>query len=73
VEATGSNIRVRFTESTAKAFLLIHVLVHELGHHHDQMTTQKRRQASRGEAFAEAYAREHEDRIISLYCRHFDL
>src|SRR5262249_3859540 len=27
-----------FTESTVQAFLLVHVLVHELGHHHDCMT-----------------------------------
>lgn len=62
---------VQFDESSAKAFLLVHVLVHELGHHHDRMTTRSKREASRGEQYAESYAREHEDEIIRLYQKAF--
>lgn len=71
VEVDGNRIRVSFTESTARAFQVIHVLVHELGHHHDRMTTRARRQACRGESYAEAYARQYEDQVITLYQRQF--
>src|SRR5262249_26227754 len=37
-----------FTESSAQAFLLVHVLVHELGHHHDRMTSPGQRNVTRG-------------------------
>ena len=33
---------VRWTETTAKAYQLLHVFLHELGHHHDRMTTRSR-------------------------------
>src|SRR5579871_6690045 len=36
----------KFEESTARAYQLLHVLLHELGHHHDLMTTRSRRWAS---------------------------
>lgn len=29
----------KFTEATVRAFQLLHILLHELGHHHDRMTT----------------------------------
>lgn len=62
---------VHFTEESARAFLLIHVLVHELGHHHDRMTTKRRRCCGRGESYAESYARQHEDEIIAAYQKAF--
>lgn len=68
----GEKIAVRFTPAAARAFALIHVLVHELGHHHDRMTTRSRRQVARGEPYAEAYARRHEDEILARYRREFD-
>jgi len=64
-------IQVHFTEETARAFLLIHVLVHELGHHHDRMTTRSQRQTARGEGYAEAYARRYEDEVLARYQRMF--
>jgi hypothetical protein len=60
-----------FTESTAHAFLCVDILVHELGHHHDRMTSPGRRHATRGEPYAEAYARRFEDVIWPAYCRVF--
>jgi hypothetical protein len=60
-----------FTESTAQAFLLVHVLVHELGHHHDRMTSPRQRDFTRGERYAEDYAKRYEDAIWPAYCRVF--
>lgn len=60
-----------FTPATVQAFLLIHVLIHELGHHHDCMTSPKQRFTPRGERFAEEYAQRHEAVIWSGYCRAF--
>lgn len=39
---------LRWTEAQARGFMLLDVLVHELGHHHDRMTT-RGRSAPRGE------------------------
>lgn len=72
-ETWNGQIIVRFTAETARAFLLTHVLVHELGHHHDRMTTRSRRNASRGEGYAEAYARRNEDVVIRRYRKEFSL
>ncbi len=47
--------------------MLVHILVHVLGHHHDRMTTRSRKSTARGESFAERYAREHEDEILTRY------
>ena len=32
-------VHLLWTEATARAFQLLHILLHELGHHHDRMTT----------------------------------
>lgn len=64
-------IRIDFTAGSARAFLLVHVLVHELGHHRDLMTTRSRRGVCRGEGYAEAYARRNEDEIILRYRQAF--
>lgn len=62
-----------FTEDTARAYQLLHILLHELGHHHDRMTTQNQRRTGRGEPYAEAYALVHEARIWDAYRAAFDL
>lgn len=64
---------VKWTEGQARAFQLLHVFVHELGHHHDRMTTKSQRESARGEPFAEAYARQHGDAIWSEYARLFEI
>ncbi|NQU75569.1 MAG: hypothetical protein HQ546_04540 [Planctomycetes bacterium] len=61
-----------FDERTAKAFQLVHVFVHEMGHHHDMMTTRPQRAPARGESYAEEYARKHEDEILQKYWRYLD-
>ncbi|MDA0184804.1 hypothetical protein OJ997_31165 [Solirubrobacter phytolaccae] len=61
---------VRWTEPQARAFMLLDVLVHELGHHHDRMTTSGA-SAPRGEPYAMAYARRVQDEILPEYLARF--
>jgi len=62
---------LKYTPQQATAFVLIHVLLHELGHHHDRMTTRSKSQASRGEAYAERYANENAPLIWERYQNEF--
>jgi hypothetical protein len=55
---------IAWTPGTAGAFQLLSTLLHELGHHHDRMTTRSRREAARGERYAEAYAERHQDDLL---------
>ena len=70
--AGGGTFEVGFTENSARGFQLMHVLLHELGHHHDRMSTRSRREAARGEPYAEAYALRYADRIWEAYFAAFD-
>jgi hypothetical protein len=72
-EKRGGRIMCRWTESQARAFQLLDVLLHELGHHHDRITTASRLDAARGESYAEAYARRYADLIWDRYCETFGL
>lgn len=63
----GGDVFVRWTEPAVRGFQLAHVLLHELGHHHDRMSTASRVRASRGEAYAERYALEYAERIWERY------
>src|SRR5262249_14461228 len=65
--------RLAFTEPTVRAFQLLDVLLHELGHHHDRMTTRTQRWSSRGERYAEEYALRYADLIWDRYLKVFDL
>jgi hypothetical protein len=64
---------IAFTEDTARAFQLIHIFIHELGHHHDRMTTRSKVKACRGEGYAEAYERRFEDLLLARYRNEFPL
>jgi hypothetical protein len=63
----------RFTEPAVRAYQLLHVLLHELGHHHDRMTTRSRADCCRGEGYAEGYAWENEQRVWDRYLAAFGL
>lgn len=70
----GGHVVVKWTEPTIRAYQLLHVLLHELGHHHDRMTTPARPdRPPRGEPYAEAYARRYEDLIWEAYVDRFGL
>ncbi len=74
VESVPQNgVRLRFTLAKAQAFQLLDVLLHELGHHHDQMNTRSRFEPSRGEPYAENYALEHGRLIWDRFANQFGL
>lgn len=49
---------IGFTKKTAMGFLLMHIFLHELGHHHDRMQTRSRLHAPGEEDFAETFSHE---------------
>jgi len=69
----GGRLEVRWTEAQARAFQLLHILPHELGHHHDRMTTRTQWQAARGEPYAEGYANSVLHTLWPAYGREFGL
>ncbi len=70
---TANQYHCTFSDHQVRAFQLLHVLLHELGHHHDRMTTRSQRQASRGEGYAEAYALRYGQLIWQRYAEAFRL
>ena len=62
-----NGVMCRFTDTQVRAYQLLHILLHELGHHHDRMTTKSQVRASRGEPYAEAYALRYEAVIWERY------
>lgn len=61
-----------FDDASIKGFQLMHILLHELGHHHDRMTTKSQARSARGELFAETYALKYADRLWDAYFREFN-
>ena len=57
-----------FDEGKAKAFTLVHVLLHELGHHVD---SRQRSFCASGEPYAEGFAKRLEDEVWSKYIKKF--
>ena len=72
VDRDGDRYGLLWTERQARAFVLLDVLPHELGHHHDLLTTRSRR-VSRGEPYAEGYARRVVEAIWPTYVDEFGL
>ena len=63
----GREYLCKFDSASIKAFQLLHVFLHELGHHFDRITTKSQKESSRGECYAEEYAREVDDSIWRRY------
>jgi len=62
-----------WTVEQARAYLLIGVLVHELGHHHDRMSSRRQVDCGRGEPYALAYTARFEEVLWDRYTRRFGL
>jgi hypothetical protein len=73
LEANDVGVLCKFTEPQVRAWQLLHILLHELGHHRDRMTTRRQKFTGRGEPFAEQYALEYTDRIWDRYVEEFGL
>jgi hypothetical protein len=63
-------VTCRFTEAQARAFMLLHIFMHELGHHHDRIH-QKHRGSSKGEDYAERFATTRFAQLFPAYVRVF--
>jgi hypothetical protein len=63
-------VMCRFTEAQARAFMLLHVFTHELGHHYD-LIHQKHRGTSKGEDYAEKFATSRFDQLLPAYIQVF--
>lgn len=70
-EALDDGVECRFTLAQARGFLLLHVFLHELGHHVDRMQSKQQREIRRGESFAERYADALSDIVWPEYVRVF--
>jgi hypothetical protein len=69
----GDHYEIHWTEEQARAFQLLHILPHEVGHHHDRMTTRRKSRSGRGEPYAETYALWVLDVVWPSYARRFGL
>ncbi|HWI75197.1 MAG TPA: hypothetical protein VNT55_24760 [Baekduia sp.] len=69
----GPRYELRWTEEQVRAFQLVYVLAHELGHHRDRVTTRNLGACPRGEPYAEAYARRSMREVWPVYARRFGL
>lgn len=69
-ERRRDGVLCRFTEAQARAFTLLHVLMHELGHHWDRLH-QKHADSSKGEEYAERFANSRFWQLFPAYQRVF--
>ena len=65
-----SLVRCYFSEPQARAFTLLHVFLHELGHHFDRIH-QKHSGSTKGEDYAERFANSHFDILFPRYVEVF--
>jgi hypothetical protein len=72
-ESDSEEVVCQFNELQVRAYQLLRVLLHELGHHHDRMNTRSQIKASRGEPYAEEYSRKYESQIWVKYQETFEL
>ena len=63
-------VTCRFTEAQARAFMLLHIFMHELGHHFDRIH-QKHLDSSKGEDYAERFATNRFEQLFPAYVRVF--
>jgi hypothetical protein len=66
-EIKKNGVLCHFTEDQIKAYQLLHILLHEIGHHHDRISTKSKGRPSNGETYAESYAFKYEKVIWNKY------
>jgi hypothetical protein len=71
LEDRGDGLIGKWTDEAVRAYQLVDVFIHELGHHHDRMTTNAQHHAARGEGYAEEFASQFADQIWDAYCAEF--
>jgi hypothetical protein len=64
---------LRWTAPQARAFQLLDVLPHEIGHHHDRISSTAQRHVGRGEPYAQTHAKRVQDIVWPAYSRAFAL
>lgn len=69
-DRSDEDVLCRFTESQARAFMLLHVFLHELGHHHHRLRKKHRRSAL-DENYAERFALQRAEQMFLDYVRVF--
>ena len=71
-EIKKSGVICHFNEAQIIAYQLLHIFLHELGHHHDRINTKYRNDnAPRGEQYAEDYALKYEQIIWTRFFETF--
>jgi hypothetical protein len=63
-------VMCRFTEAQARAFMLLHVFMHEVGHHYDRIH-QKHFDSTKGEDYAERFATSRFEQLFPSYVQVF--
>jgi hypothetical protein len=61
------HVTCRFTEAQAQAFMLLHVFVHELGHHYFRLQQKHHSSGGSGEAYAEKFATSRWEQLYPKY------
>lgn len=73
-EIKSDSVVCHFTENQIVAYQLLHILLHELGHHHDRISTKdKIDNGPRGEIYAENYALKYESIIWNKFFERFPM
>ena len=70
-EIKREGVVCHFTESQIIAYQLLHILLHEIGHHHDRINTKNKNGTARGEKYAGDYAVKYEKKIWNIYFQEF--
>lgn len=66
-EVKKNGVICHFNEQQIRAYQLLHIFLHEIGHHHDRINTKSKRRPAKGEEYAESYAFKYEKIIWNKY------
>ncbi len=72
-QTTSNGVHCEFTEQQIVAYQLLHIFLHELGHHHDRISTKDKVNPPRGERYAEDYALKYEKVIWNRFFEEFEI